>query len=689
LDYKVTKVTKTFQAQGNKSKNLPPLFASYKPNFHYLCSMLTINQLSFYFGDRAIYEEASLQIKPRERVGLIGANGAGKSTLLRLIAGEYTPDSGSLSKAKDCTIGFLNQDLLSYESEESILKVAMQAFERPNRLQARIDEILKKLETDYSDTLLDELSNLQAEFETLGGYSIQAQAEAILEGLGFQTADLKRPLREFSGGWRMRVMLAKLLLQKPSLLLLDEPTNHLDLPSIEWIETYLQSYEGAVVIVSHDQNFLNNCCNVIVEVWNGKLDRYPGNYDFYVEEKALRAELQQKAYENQQQKIRELERFIERFRAKATKAKQAQSRIKQLEKIERIEAVDNGQATMSVRFRFRQPSGKVVAKLKDVSKSYGDLKILEASEAQIDRGDKIALIGANGKGKSTLLRLLAGKEAFEGTIQNGHNVLTSFYAQHQLESLNLSNDLLEELKQHSADRTEAELRTILGCFLFVGDDIFKKIKVLSGGEKARVALAKMLLSESNFLLLDEPTNHLDMFSVDVLIDALQKYEGTFVTVSHNRYFISQIANKIWWIEDYKIKEYPGTYDEFKQWYSKREEAQKELQKETRKQDKITQKLATPQTAKAQNPTISQEERKEIQKKVKKAEKEAEQWEAQILQYEAQAQAIEQLLAEPQHLADPEKMQRLSRQYQDLKKQIEAATQKWEEALAQAERLLQS
>lgn len=653
--------------------------------------MLSINNLSFYFADRPIYFEASLHVKPKERIGLIGANGTGKSTLLRLIDGEYTPDGGDISKSKECTLGFLNQDLLSYESHEPIINVAMLAFERENALSARINKILSKIETEYNDKLLDELATLQTEFETLGGYSIQARAEEILEGLGFKTAELTKPLAQFSGGWRMRVMLAKLLLQKPALLMLDEPTNHLDLPSIEWLESYLNNYEGSIMIVSHDQDFLNNCCNVIVEVWGQDLIRYSGNYDFYREEKALRADLQQKAYENQQSKIKEAERFIERFKAKASKAKQAQSRVKQLDKVERIEAVESDAPTMRMRFTFKKPSGKIVAELEDVSKSYGSLQILDEAEGMIERGDKIALIGANGKGKSTVLRMLADAESYNsGELKAGHHVIQSFYAQHQLEALHLENDLLEELRSAGAERTEAELRAVLGCFLFAGDDIYKKIRVLSGGEKSRVALAKMLLSEANFLLLDEPTNHLDMKSVDILIEAVKNYEGTCIVVSHNRHFIQNIANKIWWIEEGKIKQYPGTYDEFKYWKQLRDAEEKEnksngIEAKKAKEEKQA-KQEEYKNSKQNNQHLSQEEQKELQRKVRQAERNLENVEKEVNKLETEIKELEKELALPSTYENPEKAEKLSKKHATLKKSLETRTSEWENAMLEVEDL---
>jgi ATP-binding cassette subfamily F protein 3 len=531
--------------------------------------MLSISNLNFYFGSRALYEGASLHIKPKTKIGLIGANGTGKSTLLRLISGEYTPDGGTISKSGECTIGFLNQDLLSYQTDDSILHVAMQAFERQLELQIKIDQVLHKMETNYEDKDVDLLSKLQEEFERLDGYTIQSKTEEILEGLGFSTEDLSRPLRLFSGGWRMRVMLAKLLLQKPALLLLDEPTNHLDLPSIEWVEKYIHDYEGSIVVVSHDRYFLDRTVDNIAEVSNAKITLYPGNYSFYIEEKSLRNEIQKGAYENQQAQIRQTERFIERFKAKASKARQVQSRVKALDRLDVVDEVIDEKAKVNFKFNFGTQPGRFILFLEHITKAYGDKVILKNTSATINRGDKIALIGANGKGKSTLLRIISGSEKIEGERRTGHNVIESFFAQHQLESLQVENNLLEELKGTGTTKTEMELRSVLGCFLFSGEEVFKKIKVLSGGEKSRVALAKVLISEANFLLLDEPTNHLDMQSVNILIQALQQYEGTYVVVSHDRYFVSNIANKIWYIEDHEIKEYPGSFDEYEEWQAGR------------------------------------------------------------------------------------------------------------------------
>ncbi len=636
--------------------------------------MIAINNLSYYIGDRPLYDNANLHIKPNDRIGLIGLNGKGKSTLLRLIIGDFQVTSGEITKSKECTIGFLNQDLLSYQSDESILSIAMEAFEEANVLQHRIDKLLHQMEVNYEDHLVEKLTKAQDQFEALGGYSMQSEAEAILEGIGFRTEDLKRPLREFSGGWRMRVMLAKLLLQKPSLLMLDEPTNHLDLPSIQWVESYLRSYEGAIIVVSHDRYFLNNVVTSIVEVSSFKLTQYKGNYTFYLEEKEQREEIQKNAFENQQAQIRQTERFIERFRAKSTKAKQVQSRVKALEKIDLIEDVVDENITMNFQFGFKQKSGRFIVELEDISKAYGDLQILKNTTAQVERGDKIALIGANGKGKSTLLRIIAGTEKVVGERRNGFNVNTAFYAQHQLEALNINNEVLEELQQAGSNKTERELRGILGCFLFQNEEVFKKIKVLSGGEKSRVALAKTLLSEANFLMMDEPTNHLDFLSVNILIQALQQYEGTFVIVSHDRHFISQIANKIWYIEDQQIKVYPGTYEEYEYFQAKKEaELQNKPQVADTKQEK-------PKEAPKR---VRNNQEEQALKKLKQTLAETE---SKIESLESEIAKVEAEMAQPEVFQDHEALTEKTQLHDKLKTKLETLQEDWENAYLEAEEL---
>ena len=537
--------------------------------------LLGLQNVTFEFGARTIVADATWHIQPNERIGLIGYNGTGKSTLLKVLTGQYLPNKGTVEKGRETTIGFLHQDLLSFDTEDSILEVAMGAFERVKELEKEIEIIGKQLELTGDETLAHDYSEKLHELEILGGYDIHHKTEEILQGLGFTNDSLVKPYKLFSGGWRMRVLLAKMILMHPDVLLLDEPTNHLDLPSIEWLEKYLKNYQGAVVMVSHDRFFLDRMVNKVVELYQQKLHFYTGNYSFYESEKALRIDIQQKAYENQQDYIRQNERFVERFKAKASKAAAAQSIVKRLEKLERIENVELERPNMRINFSVDKQPGRVLCTLKHISKSFGDLKILEDTGAEIDRGDKIALIGANGKGKSTLLRVIVGSEQFTGDRIWGHNVDESFYAQHQLEALNINNNVLDEMKESGSGKTDLELRSLLGCFLFSGDDVEKKIKVLSGGEKARVALAKTIVSKANFLMLDEPTNHLDIHSVDLLVDSLNKYEGSIVLVSHDRYFISKIANKIWEIEDHKIVEFKGSYAEWQDWKERRELARKQ------------------------------------------------------------------------------------------------------------------
>ncbi|WP_026957112.1 ABC-F family ATP-binding cassette domain-containing protein [Algoriphagus vanfongensis] len=628
--------------------------------------MLSISNLSYFIGGRALYENANLHIKPKDKIGLVGQNGTGKSTLLKIISGDYQPSSGEVQKAKDCTIGFLNQDLLSYQSDDSILNVALEAFKETLALQDQIDEVLKQMETDHSEEIINKLAHLQDRFEAHEGYTIKAKAEEVLEGIGFKTEDLQKPLRQFSGGWRMRVMLAKLLLEKPSLLMLDEPTNHLDLPSIQWVENYLKTYEGAVIVVSHDQTFLDNCISSTVEVANHSLTLYAGNYSFYKEEKKERMEIQQNAYENQQQMIKQTERFIERFRAKASKSNQVQSRIKALDRMDRVHEVVDDEVTVNFKFKFSQKSGRDVVTLEQVGKSYGDLKILQNTTARIERGDKIALIGANGKGKSTLLRIIDGSEKITGSRTEGYNVIKAFFAQHQLEALTLDNEIIQEMTQAGSAKTETELRNVLGCFLFTNDDVFKKIKVLSGGEKSRVALAKTLISEANFLLLDEPTNHLDFQSVNILIQALQQYEGTFITVSHDRHFIRGVANKIWYIEDHQIKEYPGSYEEYEFWRSQQaDEPSKPKEKEVKKEEKKPRSVNDPEVQQAK-------------KELKKLEFQLSKLEEEVEKLEGKQAKLETELADPALYSDESKAQSVQDNYQTVKSQLDQKNGEWEE-----------
>jgi ATP-binding cassette, subfamily F, member 3 len=636
--------------------------------------MIAINNLTFEIGARALYDEANWHIKPGEKIGLIGANGTGKTTLLKIIVGDYKPTSGTISMAKDLTMGYLNQDLLSYSSDKNILHVAMEAFERQNQLHDEIEILLQKLETDYSDELLNKLSDKQHEFELLDGYNIEYKAHEILAGLGFNEADTHRKLSTFSGGWRMRVMLAKILLQAPDILLLDEPTNHLDLPSIQWLEDYLKAFEGAVIIVSHDRWFLDKVINRTVESRKGKLTVYAGNYSFYIEEKAQREDIQRGEFKNQQSKIKQEERLIERFRAKASKAKMAQSRIKALDKLERVDAVDDDNPSVNFSFRFSKQSGRNLVTLENVTKKYPAIDILDNADAIIEKGDKIALIGANGKGKSTLLRIVANADnEFEGKKEIGHNVTQTFFAQHQLESLHLESQILQELQAFAPKHTETELRSILGSFLFTGDDVFKKIKVLSGGEKSRVALAKALTADANFLVLDEPTNHLDIASVNILIQALQQFEGTFIVVSHDRYFLDNVANKIWYIENQKVKVYPGTYAEYEEWNAKRKLEQKGLPVATPpKVEKKEEKKPEP---------VKQQQSDNKFQQLKKLNQDLAKMEEQMTELEKTVKDFEVQLADEKLYSDANKSKEVTRNYEVKKLELGAIQQRWE-ALAE-------
>jgi len=633
--------------------------------------LLGLQNVTFEFGARTIVEDATWHIQPNERIGLIGYNGTGKSTLLKVLTGQYTPAKGTVEKGRETTIGFLHQDLLGFDTEDSILEVAMGAFERVKQLEKELELLGHELEKTGDESLANKYADLLHEMEVLDGYSIHHRTEEILQGLGFANADLGKQYKNFSGGWRMRVLLAKMILMNPDVLLMDEPTNHLDLPSIEWLEKYLIHYPGAVVIVSHDRFFLDRMVNKIVELYQRQLHFYTGNYTYYEQEKALRIDMQQKAYENQQDYIRQNERFVERFKAKASKAAAAQSIVKRLEKLDRIENVELERPNMRINFAIDKTPGKIVATLKHVSKSFGDIKILEDTGAEIDRGDKIALIGANGKGKSTLLRIIADTEPFFGEREWGHNVEESFYAQHQLEALNLNNDVLEELKEARSGKNDLELRSLLGAFLFSGEAVEKKIKVLSGGEKARVALAKTIASKANFLMLDEPTNHLDIHSVDLLVEALNKYEGTIVLVSHDRYFISRIANKIWDIEDHKIREFKGTYAEYEDWKERKAKADAALLKEggnkTNTPDKQPVKeipVKTEQPKPVNQPAANQGSAidKELKKELQRQKNLFKQLEEKIADLNKQKSQLELDLASPDVYNDKNKFQQTETAY---------------------------
>ncbi|MES2430850.1 MAG: ATP-binding cassette domain-containing protein [Bacteroidota bacterium] len=641
--------------------------------------LLGLQNVTFEFGARAIVEDATWHIQPNERIALIGYNGTGKSTLLKVLTRQYLPSKGTVEQGRETTIGFLHQDLLSFDTEDSILEVAMGAFERVKQLEKEIEAIGLELEKTGDESLAIEYSDKLHELDVLGGYNIHHKTEEILQGLGFSNESLSKPYKQFSGGWRMRVLLAKMILMAPDVLLLDEPTNHLDLPSIEWLEKYLIHYQGAVVMVSHDRFFLDRMVNKVVELYQQKLHFYTGNYSYYETEKALRVEIQQKAYENQQDYIRQNERFVERFKAKASKAAAAQSIVKRLEKLDRIENVEIERPNMRINFIVDKQPGRVLCTLKNISKSFGDLKIMENTGAEIDRGDKIALIGANGKGKSTLLRVIVGSEEITGERIWGHNVEESFYAQHQLEALNIENSVLDEMKESRSGKTDLELRSLLGCFLFSGDDVDKRIKVLSGGEKARVALAKTIVSKANFLMLDEPTNHLDIHSVDLLIGALNNYEGSLVFVSHDRHFVSKIANKIWEIEDHKIVEFKGTYAEWEIWKEKREAAKKAQASEENKKTDDKPKATEKKQEKAPEPTPQNNAPvdKELKKEYQKNKNRFQQIEEKLAQLNKRKLELEATMASPDSYSNKEKFQQTESEYKKITTELDTLNKEYE------------
>ncbi|MEO8582718.1 MAG: ABC-F family ATP-binding cassette domain-containing protein [Flavitalea sp.] len=631
--------------------------------------LIGLQNVTFEFGARVIVRNATWHLNPGERIGLIGYNGTGKSTLLKVLVGQYSPSIGTVEKSRDTTIGYLHQDLLSFDTNSSITEVAMEAFEQVMALQKEQHELEKILEAKEDEKLLNRYMDVLHEIEVLDGFDIRYKAEEVLHGLGFSDNQLDKPYKQFSGGWRMRVLLAKMILQNPDVLLLDEPTNHLDLPSIEWLERYLMNYKGSVVIVSHDKFFLDRMVNKIVELYQQELHIYVGNYTYYEQEKAIRIEMQKRAFENQQDYIRQQERFIERFKAKASKAAAAQSVQKLLDKVERIEDTNLERPNMRINFSVGKEPGRVLTSLKDVSKSFGDLEILKRATAEIDRGDKIALIGANGKGKSTLLRIVGGTESFEGERIWGHNVVESFYAQHQLESLNLNNTLIEEMNNSGAGKTELEYRSLLGAFLFSGDDVEKKIKILSGGEKARVALAKTIVSKANFLILDEPTNHLDIHSVELLVEALNKYDGTIILVSHDRYFISKAANKIWEIIDGEIKEFKGTYAEWVAWKERMASKITDVKKEEK------QKPVAPPPPKPVEPKviINKEAKKELQKQ----QRIFQELEEKITQIKKEKNKLESDLSTSEIYADKNKYAQTEAGYKKAAAELEKLNKEYE------------
>jgi ATP-binding cassette, subfamily F, member 3 len=518
------------------------------------------------YGHKLLFENTDWLITPESRIGLVGANGTGKSTIMKILAGSESLDYGTISRAKGISTGYLPQDGLTMTGR-TVFGECMAVFAELHAFEKEMEELTRRMSeidhesAEYSN-VADRYQKLEHEFTVRDGYTLEAQVGQVLAGLGFHRSDWTRRTEEFSGGWQMRIALAKLLLQKPNLLLLDEPTNHLDLEARNWLEEYLTTYPNAFVLISHDRYFLDITVKRIVEIWNKQMHFYAGNYDQYLSGKAARKEQLESAYKTQRDRIEQLEVFINRFRYTATKAKQVQSRIKELEKMERIE-IPEEEKTVHFSFPQPKPSGRIVAEVTNVAKSYGDHRVLENVNFMIERGERIALVGVNGAGKSTLIKLLSQQERpSAGEYKLGHEVHLDYFAQDQYKELEPEARILDDLGALSGASTQTELRSLLGCFLFSGDDVFKRIGVLSGGERNRYALLKMLLHPANFLLLDEPTNHLDLRAKDVLLEALMKYTGTVVFVSHDRYFIDNLATRVFEIGDGKVEIYPGNYEDY-------------------------------------------------------------------------------------------------------------------------------
>jgi ATP-binding cassette, subfamily F, member 3 len=635
--------------------------------------MIRLSSAGKNFGSKVLFEGLDWLLAPGDRIGLVGANGTGKSTLLKVLAGLEPLDDGTLSAAKGTTQGYLPQDGLTL-SGRSVLEECLSVFGKVIEIEREMEALRHRMAeldptgNDYQ-RVAERYHSLETEFQRRDGYSIEAQAAAVLNGLGFSREDQARPTEEFSGGWQMRVALAKLLLIKPNLLLLDEPTNHLDLAARNWLEQYLENYPHAFVLVSHDRYFLDVTVTKILEIWNRRAYFYAGNYDRYLTQKEERKAQLQAAYNNQQERIHHLEVFINRFRYQATKAKQVQSRIKELEKIERIELPPEEK---TIHFSFPQPpaSGRTVAEFQRVAKSYGEKQVFAGVNFVINRADRVGLIGVNGAGKSTLIKLLAGAERpTAGETRLGHNVVVDYFAQDQYKALDPEARLIDDIANvaPAALSGQTQLRTLLGCFQFSDDEVFKRIRVLSGGERNRYALARMLLRPPNFLLLDEPTNHLDMRSKDVLLEALRKYTGTVVFVSHDRYFIDKLATRIFEIDSGEIHDYPGNYEDYLYRKQARDAASASNEAETVFEPSTGDKGKLNEAevrAKRRNPIL-----------LRQMKERGEELEAEIARGEAEIGACELELG---HFKSAEESIRLSRRLDELRRGLGEMMREWEQ-----------
>ena len=638
--------------------------------------ILALNKASLFFGGRAIFDEIGFQINPGDRIGLVGRNGAGKSTLLKLIAGDYALDGGSMSMAKEVRIGFLRQDL-KMDMHKTIVQIARSAFEEVEKINVRIEEINAEfaVRTDYeSDSygqLISEISDLSERFGMLGGDSLDADVELVLKGLGFVPEVFDQPLSTFSGGWRMRAELARLLLQKPELLLLDEPTNHLDIESIMWLEKHLGESSQTLMVVSHDRTFLDNVTNRTIEVSMGKSYDFNASYSKYV---SLRAEIREKqiaAAKNQAKEIKQTEELIERFRAKASKASFAQSLIKKLDKMDRIELDQEDTSSMNFKFQPTPRSGKVVAKAEGVSKSYGDKLVLRGVNLEVERGDRVAFVGQNGQGKSTLVKALLKEITAEGTMELGHNVQVGYFAQDQADELDGDRTTLQTIEDASPEDMRKNARSLLGSFMFRGEDADKKVRVLSGGERGRLALCKLLLQPINFLVMDEPTNHLDMNSKDVLKKSLLGFDGTLLVVSHDREFLEGLVTKTIEFRDHEVKTLLGGIEFYLE--QRKLENMREVEAKT-----AVAKAKKSEAKKVDEDGVSYKDRKQLDKHKRNLTKKLERVEEEIENLEAQIKTWDDQLADANGYIELMKDTEFYPKYEQKKAKLEAEMELWEE-----------
>ncbi|MCA1757685.1 MAG: ATP-binding cassette domain-containing protein [Bacteroidales bacterium] len=650
--------------------------------------MVSVDNLSVYFGDFVLFSDVSFLVGSRDRIGLTGKNGAGKTTLLRLISGLQSPTSGGVMVPSATTIGYLPQHM-KLRNKNSVLEETISSFTKIKKIEHEIEDITGQLEgrEDHHSGEYLELCNRLADMQELyninGGNSYVADAEQALTGLGFERTDFLRPTSELSGGWRMRIELAKLLLKRPSLLLLDEPTNHLDIESIEWLESFLTSYPGALMLVSHDRAFLDNVTNRTLEISAGKIYDYKVSYSKYVELRAERREQQLSAYRNQQKMIEDTEKFIERFRYKATKAVQVQSRIKQLDKVDRIEIDEEDNSAISIRFAPAPRSGTIVIETENLSKSYGSLNVLNNIDVTIQRGEKVAFVGRNGEGKTTLSRIITGETNYTGKIKLGHNTRTGYFAQNQDELLDESLTVFETIDNIATGDIRSRLRAILGAFLFGGDDIDKKVKVLSGGERSRLALIRLLLEPYNLLLLDEPTNHLDMRSKDILKQALINYDGTLIVVSHDRDFLDGLVTKVFEFRHHKIREHLGGIYDFLR--SRKLENLKQIER------KAAVSAATKSSGKNSEKSgekSSRDEylaRREKEKELRKSRRELTEMEHRIENLEKEKERLVEILSNPEMTGSTEGKvgdgagdDEIYFRYEGVRNEMEELMRRWEE-----------